>query len=144
MLPDYPEFDEAVVRFKRFLTTNGWPDQIEWIRLRDIVIVRGTPVVRLLAPGKGHKQARLAYEAAVHKRLGVEMFASFLLSDCTCAWVYGPTDEDEASRLLFPDGLKLSADVPQRRALSARGTLQWGWYSMRCTNWARSAGLRSR
>jgi hypothetical protein len=88
MRPDYPSFDDAVAWFKRFLTTQGWPDQIEWIRLRDVAIDRGTPIVPLLQHSQGQKHARSAYEVVVNRRFGVGMFASFLLSDSTCAWVY--------------------------------------------------------
>ena len=37
------------------------------------------------------------YEVAINRGFGVGMFASSLLSDSTCASVYGPADEKRGS-----------------------------------------------
>ena len=49
-----------------------------------------------------------------------------ILGNRLCAYVYGPSDQDESIRLMYPDGLKLS--VPQTlKSAIAVSRLRW-WY----------------
>jgi hypothetical protein len=95
----YLPFDEALAKFVAFAASQG---------------ISGDPVfisadsVREPDQNAARDRAKQAYEEAARRRLGVAIFAVVLSETSFGVCVCGPKDADEAERLLFPDGLKLS------------------------------------
>jgi hypothetical protein len=85
---------------------------------------------------RSRAQARRAYDAAVTRGRGVSLTGCCILHDAICVHVYGPVDLDEAERLMYPNGLKLSliTDLPRAAVVgSAR------WAILRGRQWLRPA-----
>jgi hypothetical protein len=121
---DYPAFAEALDRFRGFARKQGVPDDVTFIESRDVVF-RGRDVyVRRVDPEIAQQRAVVHYETAVVRRHGVLLSGLCVLEDRLCAYVYGPRDSEEASSLMFPDGLKLSIRQPLLRGVRA-GTVHW-------------------
>ena len=116
MEPDYPDFDVAEQRFCAFLANEGVPPSgLLYITPADVALVQARIFVRPPAPS-ARERARNSYIAAVSERRGVLLGAFCAVETAICAYVYGPRDDDEAERLMFGNGLKLSAPVPLRTA----------------------------
>jgi hypothetical protein len=89
------------------------------------VVFRGRDVyVRQINPEITRARAVVQYESAVARRYGVLLCGLCVLEGRLCAYVYGPRDAEEASSLMFPDGLKLSIRQPLLRGVPAGG-LHW-------------------
>ena len=93
-----PSFDEATRRFQEFLSGNDWPTQIVWVSADQHV--ESLQVA----------QARLEFDFARNRGLGVCLRAIRVTGGSTIAAVEYPRDDDEAERLMYPSdgGLKLS------------------------------------
>ena len=85
--------------------------------------------------------ARAAYEHAVACRLGVAIGAVGELPGGTlAAYLYGPTTENEAERLMYPSGLKMT--IPERNVgVCLVSPLKMWWLRLRH---ARRAAERTR
>jgi hypothetical protein len=90
----------------------------------------GELYVRKPHPPASQAVAARRYRKAVSRRLGVVLSGRCTLDDQLCAYVYGPADEDEAARLMFPDGLKMSVLQPLPMASAAHG-LTWPMLRLR-------------
>jgi hypothetical protein len=119
----YPAFENALSQFQEFLTKQGWPRQVFWIRPSDARFRGGRIRIRSMSRA-GDAHARRIYSEAVAARLGVMLEAVCRVDDHTFARVVRPIDDDASVRGLFPDGLKLSVPVdPPESALASR----WTW-----------------
>ena len=96
-----PPFEEATRRFQKFLSENGWPPDVVWVKTNE-----------QLEPLPSAEVTR-AFESARHRGLGVCLYAIRVRAGCTFAVVEYPRDSDEAERLMYPSdgGLKLSLAV---------------------------------
>jgi hypothetical protein len=122
---DYPSFDEAVSRFSAFAREQGAPTDILFVCPADVAVVNGQIYVRRPDPHLARERASHLYEAAVSRRRGVVIAALCTLPRLVCTYVYGPVDDDEAMRLMFPNGLKMSLPQPLRNAEPSRGLHWW-------------------
>jgi hypothetical protein len=115
-----PSFGEAVQRFKDFLRSQHWPEDIRWFRADDFGRAPGGPITIVREPdGDGCGDAMASYEQGRRANLGVSFEAVCTFGGATCAIVGYPADAREAELLMYPsDGsLKLSAALPRTEAL---------------------------
>ena len=113
---DYPQFDEAAIRFEAFLRDCRAPSDIRWVAFPDVVWVGGL-YVRPRPRDDAAGAARRKYERAIPRRLGVRLAAlghSGVVSYC---YVYRPSSQIEAEYHMMPDGLKLSVRDPLPEAV---------------------------
>lgn len=113
---DYPPFEDALERFCAFAKANGAPQHIIFVRPKDVALSGGRLHVLSLDETATRHRARSTYHNAVAQGRGVVISGLCRLDDKTCAFVYGPQSNEEAERLLFPNGLKLSVAQPLREA----------------------------
>jgi hypothetical protein len=119
----YPAFENAALQFQEFLTTQGWPPQLLWIRPSDARFLSGRIRIRSRSEALGEAHARSIYSKAVTARLGVMLEALCRADGHTFARVVRPIDDDASLRGLFPSGLKLTVPVnPLDAALASRLT----------------------
>lgn len=96
-----PPFEEAICRFQEFLSENGWPSEIVWVRTEEDLEPLPTPAVTR------------EFERARQRGLGVCLYAIRKTGSSSLAVVENPRDSDEAERFMYPldGGLKLSVAV---------------------------------
>lgn len=96
-----PPFEEATRRLQAFLSENGWPTDIVWLK-------SGDSAERLQSG-----EAKRKYEFARWQGLGVCLEAVRLIGSSTFAVVLYPRDSEEAERLMYPPNgsLKLSVAI---------------------------------
>ncbi len=122
---DYPEFEEAVARFVAFARGQGICESVVFVCSGDVAMTQGRIHVRLPDPDRSRQCAKRLYEAAAARRRGV-IIGGLCVVDCHfCAYVYGPVDDDEASRLMVPDGVKLTIPCSLPDAEAVRGLRWW-------------------
>jgi hypothetical protein len=112
----YPSFDQAVQQFAEFARGNELPATLAFVTPRDVVIRAGAYVVHIPEQTRARGAAANAYAAAVRRDLGVLLGGLCVLHEQTCVFVASPADVDEASRLMYPRGLKLSLPAQPRPA----------------------------
>lgn len=109
----YPAFNVALARFRAFAAEHGLSGEPAFVTGDRALFNRDHLCVTadaLLADAA----ARSAYEQAVARRLGVSIGALGELPDGRLGvYVYGPTTENEAARLIYPNGLKMT--FPERK-----------------------------
>jgi hypothetical protein len=115
--PDYPDFDQAIERVQEFLRSNRITAPLTFIEHGDVLIARGQWWLRMRDATAARRRARHTYEAAVSRRLGVSLIAQCSLENSVGVSVGSPSDRDEAERLMYPHGLKLSIVTPLHSAL---------------------------
>jgi hypothetical protein len=111
-----PDFAEAARRLRGFLSRQGWPEQIMWLRQGDVSRRSGELIViKTRGQRDGEHDCQRAYERGRTRGLGVALEAVCTLGDRSCVIVSCPTDEREAELLMYPadGGLKLSAALPR-------------------------------
>ena len=104
-----PSFEEATNRFRAFLSLNGWPTEIIWVKSAEQCGFQHADQLERLQP----PEAKRDYEFARHAGLGVSLVGLLVVRGSTFAAVQYPRDADEAERLMYPSdgGLKLSVIV---------------------------------
>lgn len=117
--PIYPTFDEAVERFRAFAHEQGVDGDLVYVSDADVVILGKDWFVRRVDAASSRALARDAYEAAVVRGLGVSITGVCTVESAVGVHVSGPVDPDEAERLMYPNGLKLSlvTDLPKATPL---------------------------
>ncbi len=127
---DCPGFDEAEGRFRAFVRRQGVTDQLVYVRTDDLLVLGSRWFVRRTDPDRARTLARERYDEAVRQGRGVSLTGRCILNGSLCAHVYGPVDDDEAARLMYPKGLKLSvgAELPIATCVSRiRWAALCGW-----------------
>ena len=122
--PDYPGFDEAEGRFRAFVRGQGVTDQLVHATTDDLLVPGSQWFVRRTDPNRARTRARETYEQAVRQGRGVSLTGHCILNGALCVRVYGPVDDDEAERLMYPNGLKLSVVKELPRAAFV-GRIRW-------------------
>ena len=118
------------MRFRKFLIAQGWPDQVLWISREDLLFDKKG--VYWIKSGSGNDPltvARKIYLEGVNRGLGISLAALCKSKTVTYAYVFVPTDHDEAARLLI-GGLKLSISLNPRKARMVGNPLFW--WVLRC------------
>ena len=114
-------FDQAVSRFRAFLSVEGWPTTIRWVEAADVAR-SGQGRVFIARFRDNHEgQAAKEYEIARHSRLGICFDAVCTVGQTTCAMVLSPADALDAELQMYPSdgGLKLSVAMPRPEGRTA-------------------------
>ena len=127
-MTDYPDFDEALRRFQKFVAMQGAPERIVFVTPEEVLLSEGRLRVCLPEAAASLVRARDVYQQAVNNRHGVLMAGLCRLENQLCSYVYGPTSEEEAMALLYPDGLKLSLPAPLPKGYPVG---KWWWRLLR-------------
>jgi hypothetical protein len=108
----YPTFEDALAKFRRFASDHGLPTNLAFVTGDEALLIGDQLYVSVQAFASD-ADARAAYERAVARRFGVAIGAVGELPDGRlAAYVYAPTTEREAERLMYPNGLKMT--LPER------------------------------
>ncbi len=124
-MSDYPSFADALTRFRAFATSQGAPGELMFLEPEDVVVLSGQfATLRRPSQPERSERARLRYEAAVERRLGVEIAGAISCENRLGCYVYAPATNKESIERLMPDGLKLSLLKPLVKGVSG-GPLVW-------------------
>ncbi len=108
----YPSFDRALAQFRSFIGKHGLGTDFAFISAEHALLV-GDQLYITAEALQPDVSTRQIYERAVARRLGVALGAVGELPKRRLGvYVYGPTTENEAERLMYPDGLKMT--IPER------------------------------
>jgi hypothetical protein len=103
----YPPFEQALAKFRSFASGHGLANELVFLNAEHALLV-GDQLYVTAEALHSSASVREVYERAVGCRLGVAVGALGELSDRRLGvYVYGPSTENEAERLMYPDGLKL-------------------------------------
>lgn len=109
----YPTFEVAVAMFRTFAGGQGHPTSLVFISPEHALLI-GDQLFITAESLRSDLAARSSYERAVGSRLGVGIGALGELHDGRLAtYIYGPATENEAERLMYPSGLKMT--IPERK-----------------------------
>jgi hypothetical protein len=108
----YPSFAQALARFCSFASEHALSTDLIFIGAEHALLINDRLYVTVEAL-QSDVTARQTYERAVARRLGVALGAVGELPVRRLGvYVYGPETENEAERLMYPNGLKMA--VPER------------------------------
>lgn len=109
----YPTFEQALATFRSFAHEHGLSNTaVVFVSAEHALLVDEQLYVTIDAI-HSDVAARQMYERAVARRLGVALGALGELPDGKLGvYVYGPSTENEAERLMYPNGLKMT--IPER------------------------------
>ena len=117
--------EEASQRFREFLRSQGWPDEVQWLIPGAVLASkRGHCWINSRKVEGGMALARETYQQGVTQGLGISIEALCQTDSVTFAYVFVPTDQDEAERLLIT-GLKLSVPLTAQRARVVKNSCWW-------------------
>lgn len=124
-LPIPDSFEEASLRFREFLRSQGWPDQVQWLTAGTVLFSKKRHYwINSRKIDEGMILARETYQQGVKRGLGIGIEALCQTDSATFAYVFAPTDQDEAQRLLI-SGLKLSVPLDSPPAKLVVNPLRW-------------------
>jgi hypothetical protein len=124
--PDIPPFATAVSQLQEFIGNQGVLRPPLWVFREDVASVKWRIWVRTPLPEQNPSRAKIVYEAARSRGLGVALEVLCLLDFEPCCFVWWPQNEVEASYAMI-SGLKLSIPHPLLAANSVGNTIVW-WY----------------
>jgi hypothetical protein len=136
----HENFDEAVARFQRFLKDQNLPEKIIWLEPKDVLLSDSKVVyVNLQTVRRNEQRARHAFEAGLHRGLGVLIKGVFKMEDAICSHVWIPSDATETEYALIAPGTKLSVpnDGDGLRGEPVRSRLRWLY--LRIRHWSKQA-----
>ncbi|HYI10493.1 MAG TPA: hypothetical protein VEK57_15640 [Thermoanaerobaculia bacterium] len=140
----YPPFDEVLAKFASFARSQNVSGELVFVSPHDAFLIRGALYIQVPEQAPARHRAKQAYEEAARRRLGVVVSAfAGLPGGALAIYVYGPKKSDEAERLMFPDGLKLSVPQVLRPAKTIR-TLTAFLLRLLCGRGSIAAGLEER
>jgi hypothetical protein len=139
-MKDYPPFDRAVERFRNFLGSGGFPQEIAWVAPEDAALIGPYLFIKFPDPDPARNRARSDYQAGCERDLGVLLGVLCKAGAKLCCYVYSPQDEGESARRMMPDGLKLTYPTPMRHAYPIRN--RWQWQQRRFDRWSKRCDSR--
>jgi hypothetical protein len=125
-----PDFHTAADEFARFAVDQGYPPNLLWVTPEDVVLERWngtwTNFVWKGEPNKRQGQARIAYQSAMARNLGIAFEAKCRTDRWTICRVYVPIDDTDAQYRMIPKkGLKQNAVVEPLRAVLVESKARW-------------------
>jgi hypothetical protein len=109
----YPSFPEALAKFRSFARTHGFSTDLVFVSVEHARLI-GDQLYVTVEAFHSEAAARTIYERAVGCRLGVAVGGVGEIPDGRLGvYVYGPSTENEAERLMYPNGLKIT--IPERK-----------------------------
>jgi len=121
-----PDFDQAILDFQSFLSSQEWPEEVRWISTGDVLFWREKMYVRIKSEERAKAEARRIYNLGKNRKLGLAINGLFHASNVTWAYVSSPIDADASERLMYPEkDLKLSVFVNPEEPTFITNCLQW-------------------
>jgi hypothetical protein len=125
MKSNYPTFDQAIEKLAAFARSQVVSDSLIFITPEDIILYRGIIYIKIGNEKRARQISVQIYNQAVAKDMGVMLGILCTLNNGSCAFVGRPKDENEAERLLYPRGLKLSIAKNIKTGQSCRSIRWW-------------------
>ena len=117
--------EEASLRFREFLRSQGWPDQVQWLSTgRVILSSKGQCWINARSVDDGATLALKTYQEGVMRGLGISIEAFCKSDTVTFAYVVVPADQIAAEQMLI-GGLKLSVPVNPQQARVVESSFLW-------------------
>jgi hypothetical protein len=117
--------EDAMPRFRDFLRAQGWPDRVQWLTAGTVLCSKkGHYWINCRKPDEGRTFAHETYQQGVRRGLGISIEALCKTDAVTFAYIFAPTDQDEAERMLI-SGLKLSVPLNFQRAQMVANPFRW-------------------
>ena len=129
----YPSFDEAEARFREFLKSSGWPEDVVWVSPDDVAVVGQRFIVHPTMNGREY--AINQYREGTEQNLGILLNAICSYNACSYCVVWIPSDAIEAEYALMQPGLKLSVPSEFRQGQVVAGRIRWWWMKRTAAPW---------
>jgi hypothetical protein len=126
MNPGTESFDTAVTRFRAFLVPQNYPPNLLWLKPDDIMFWCLRYFFWKGDSSERASHARIEYDKAVVRNLGIEFQAQCKTARWTICRVYVPKDDVDAEYRMIPKaGAKLSAANDPKPATEIDSPIQW-------------------
>jgi len=103
----YPSFEKTLAKFRAFASEQALGGQLVFLAFEHALLV-GDQLFITAEAVCSSASVRQEYERAVARRLGVAIGAVGKLPDGRLGvYIYGPNNENESERLMYPNGLKM-------------------------------------
>jgi hypothetical protein len=133
MPPDAaPNFQQAVARFRDFLRTNNYSDDIIWVTADDVLLTgKRLAYIRIPFPADNLQKVGRTYDEGVAQGRGLLMSTLCRMYGSTCCYLWFPRAAGEVPQGVWPadGGLKLSAraSVSTPICRPIRNRILWGF-----------------
>src|SRR3989442_1427593 len=109
-------FEDSVADFRRFAVEQDYPPNLLWVKPHDVVLSRWnsrwTNFIWKGDPTERQSLARVEYESAIARNIGIAFEGKCKTAGWTICRVYVPVDDEDAQYRLIPkSGLKKSVAV---------------------------------
>lgn len=119
-------FDEALLRFREFLSGQGLSTGVAWVFHEDVIFQRERIFIKTPIPAENEIRARACYESGQKRDFGINLQAFCLLESRPCCYILLPEDGLDAQYLLMSNiSLKLSVWTNLRKAEPISNLLKW-------------------
>lgn len=105
----WPNFEEAERRLRKFLESLGYPSEIHWVFPHNALLFGSTLYLHLCPEQEARDATRKEYEEARKEGLAVELSSVAYGAVQTFAFIFRPRNREEATRQMISEGVKLSA-----------------------------------
>ena len=131
-------FEECAERLRQFAVDQGLPSAQMWVDWGDVVVDSGRFYVNRSHRQDRSQSAEERYRLAVEKDVGIAFEAICTVDHSTCCFVYLPSDQDEAVRLMMPQkGVKLSVAQSPPKAKLVTSPIAWWLLKLRARDYLR-------
>jgi hypothetical protein len=125
-------FDQALVEFGRFLSKNGYPEEVRWLLPEDVLLSDRRHIhVKVPVPSTNETRARELYDLSVSQGIGIPFGTICMIDDTTYAYAWSPRDSEEAELRLMGNGLKMSLHLEDSKVAGETVSHMLRWLYLR-------------
>ncbi len=136
-------FDEVVLDFQKFLSNQGWPNEIHWVPRGGIVFWNGMMFIRTKSKNKSKADARKAYATGVRNGLRQSIEGICCTSEATWAHVSSPFNQDTPERIPYRIfGSKMYVSGKPVEIIFVTNILSWLILNIIGEKWSMAIGNR--
>jgi|SRR5580700_4501889 hypothetical protein len=126
MPKDMESFDECSRRLSQLMRDHGLPSREKWVDWGDVIVDKGRYYVYGSKSEDRSCSSEARFRLAAEKDVGIALEAICTVNDATCCFVYLPSSQDEAERLMIPQsGVKLSVPMAPPEAKLVTNAFAW-------------------
>jgi hypothetical protein len=126
-----PSFEDSFSEFLEFLGSNGYPANVAWVQLPDVLLSGGRLIyVKLPIPPANEQRVRELFDISQNSHKGILFGTICAIGDTTYAYAWTPTNSAEAEAALVPpQGLKMSAKTGLSKVpgKAVRSRVRWAY-----------------
>ncbi|HEV2199230.1 MAG TPA: hypothetical protein VGR73_05385 [Bryobacteraceae bacterium] len=138
MLRGMESFGEARMRFRQFRLDNGLPSHEIWVDSGDVIVSNGSLYVFRTRSDDRSSSAEARFNYAASREAGVALETICTMNGGACCFVYLPTDNEDAQRLMVPqNGVKLSVPKAPKEAKLVTNSVAWWLLRLRGKDYLR-------